>query len=198
MFQRLGGTAFPFRHSFVPEVLQIFNTHLARKETARRKIAETAEECRAANQLGIQLGWIRESIEHFALLRIDAVNEALVESRLAEMVDECQTSPHRCLAQGLIDHHEVHEFRNTGIACAAGSFVPGNDQVRQQHNRGVFVAREKLRLERRAALRRLTPCGLNLDLRGFRFGGRPRNRGGQGRGCEELQRFSTRDSFHIN
>src|SRR5215831_6981303 len=122
MLQRLGGAAFPFKHRSISEVLQIFDAHLSRPEAARSQIAKTAEEGRSMSKNRIHLRGIRKIIEHSPSLSVTALDERFVEPR-AQMIDERQASAHRGLPDGLIDHHEVHEFRDTCIAGAAGPLI---------------------------------------------------------------------------
>src|SRR6516164_2631762 len=114
------------------------------------------------------------------------------------MIDETETSAHGSLPFRLIDHHEVHELRHTGIAGASGSLIFRNDEIGQNRYGLIFMWREEFRLKRCAALGSLTYRGLRPALRCFDVGGCPGNRSGNRPGGEELQDSSTRYWVHIS
>src|SRR5437667_11762654 len=99
MLQRLGWAAVPFSHSFVSEILQILDAHLARPEAARCQIAETAEESGTMRKRRIDLRGIRKIIEDLSPLAIGAFNEWFIEPSVAQMIHKRQPAAQRGLPQ---------------------------------------------------------------------------------------------------
>src|SRR6516225_5504309 len=119
MLERLRRTAFPFGDGLITQVLQILDAHLARPESARRQIAETVKECGARSQCRNNFCRKSNVIKHASTLGVRAADEELIESLVAQMIDQSKAAAHRRLACGLIDHDEVHEFGHAGIAGAS-------------------------------------------------------------------------------
>src|SRR6516165_307003 len=156
VFQCFGRTSLPFGNGLVAEVLQILDAHFAGPEAARGQIAEAGEEHRTLAERRLHLRRVRQVIQHLLLLHVCTSDEALVESRFAQSIDEREAAAHRRLSSRLIDHHEVHEFRYARIAGAAGALVFGNNPVCQGSNRGEFVRCKKLWTESCSARRCVT------------------------------------------
>src|SRR5262245_36323135 len=81
-------TAGPLVDEDVAHVLQVRNAHLARPESARGEIPETAEERDRVTQTAIRIRRVRDLIEQLTALRVGDVDEPLAEAILRQSIDE--------------------------------------------------------------------------------------------------------------
>src|SRR5258708_20247790 len=123
LLQRLVRAAFPLRDHRVAQVLQVGNPHLARPESRGGEVAEAVEEGDAGRERGLRLRRPCDVIEHRGPLSGGAVEERLVESELALVIDPGEAAPHRGLPRRLVGHHEVHELPPPPVRPASPSLT---------------------------------------------------------------------------